>query len=159
MKNKIFIKVIFAVLFVSTALISCKCDDDDGVNPSPDVYVVGYEYNRNNDRFVAKLWKNGIIQNLTDGTNSANANSVYVSNNDVYVAGENGNKAVLWKNGIAQNLTDGTNDAEAYSVYVYNNDVYVAGTDSGKAVLWKNGVARNLTNGTNSGEAYCVLVK
>jgi hypothetical protein len=48
-----------------------------------DVYVAGYAYNinPNNNNIVdrvAKLWKNGVLQNLTDGTRSAIARSVFV---------------------------------------------------------------------------------
>src|SRR5690606_40993789 len=45
-----------------------------------ETYVVGYEGNGSNE--VAKLWKNGVAQNLTDGSNNAVAKSVYVSGKD-----------------------------------------------------------------------------
>ena len=106
--------------------------------------MAGYEYNEQYS--VAKLWINGIAQNLTDGTRNAEANSVYVSGNDVYVAGYDGDVPNLWKNGIAQIL-----NVAANSVFVSGNDVYVAGNNDGYvATLWKNGVAQNLTNGTYS---------
>jgi sulfur transfer complex TusBCD TusB component (DsrH family) len=110
------------------------------------------------------LWKNGVVQNLTDGKKGADVKSIFVSGNDVYAVGNipSGKKlsknidgkeykynalyAVLWKNGVAQNLTDGEEQAYATSVYVSGNDVYVAGRDHG-VVLWKNGVAQKLTNG------------
>ena len=38
-----------------------------------DVYVAGVE------RGVATLWKNGVEQNLTDGTSATNAYSVFVT--------------------------------------------------------------------------------
>jgi hypothetical protein len=41
------------------------------------VYVAGCERN-DNDKTVAKLWKNGTAQSLYDGTNDAYANSVFV---------------------------------------------------------------------------------
>jgi hypothetical protein len=51
------------------------------------VYVAGDVKNENNKR-VAKVWKNGEeLYSLTNGTQSANSNSIYVAGNDVYVAG------------------------------------------------------------------------
>jgi len=117
-----------------------------------DVYVAGY------DGHFAKLWKNGIAQNLNDGPFNAEAYSVYVSGSDVYVAGvENsiiGYVAKLWKNGVSQNLTDKPRTS-ANSVYVSGNDVYVAGYEYNAdgfvfGVVWKNGIAQNLTAETQT---------
>ena len=118
---------------------------------------------------VATVWKNGVAQYLTDGTNNAWAGSVYVSGSDVFVAGWERNQqgifvAKLWKNGDTKNLTDGRYEAGANSVYVSDNDVYVAGYEintKGMSVakLWKNGVAQNLTDGaTLHGWAFSVYV-
>ena len=118
----------------------------------PDVYVAGYE------NLIAKLWKNGVSQILADGRYSPcpniydvnlEAHSVYVSGDDVYVAGSEYSKlkaaiAILWKNGEPQNLTDGELPAKAMSVYVSGDDVYVAGTK-----LWKNGIVQTLPDGTD----------
>ncbi|HOZ13372.1 MAG TPA: hypothetical protein PK784_01165 [Tenuifilaceae bacterium] len=70
-----------------------------------DVYVAGAGFKNGN--WVAKLCKNGIEQILTDGTNEASANSVYVLNNDVYVVGyEDGIGIRLWKNGAIQDFSN-----------------------------------------------------
>ena len=137
-----------------------------------DVYIVGSE-DMNINTFsnsIAKLWKNGTAQNLTDKTNFTGwANSVFVSAGNVYVAGNDrgsifsGNfdgfknsSATLWKNGVVQyHLTNGTNWELASSVFVSGNDVYVAGEDNGNAKLWKNRTAQNLGNGS----ALSVFVK
>jgi hypothetical protein len=135
------------------------------------VYVVGWEENEQSANNygnikVAKLWKNGVVQNLTDGSKSAECSSVFIDANDVYVVGyESKDKsdyfaggsivAKFWKNGIEQSLSDGTDKAWARSVYVLNNDVYVAGFDGHDAILWKNGVAQKISKGT----AECVFVK
>jgi hypothetical protein len=42
------------------------------VSDSGDVYVVGHDGN------VAKLWKNGVATDLSNGTNVARAHSVFV---------------------------------------------------------------------------------
>ncbi|MDR1895697.1 MAG: Ig-like domain-containing protein, partial [Prevotellaceae bacterium] len=124
---------------------------------TPDVYVAGYALGERVGEHVIKntalrLWKNGVIQPMFDDTKNAWANSVFVSDNDVYVAGYEMNAndtmvATLWKNGVAQPLTDGTNHAEAYSVYVSGNDVYVVGDIAFVATLWINGVAQTLVDG------------
>ena len=83
-----------------------------------DVYIAGFENNGTKD--VAKIWKNGVVTALTDGTNDAAAISVFVLGTDVYVSGweSNGTKKIakIWKNGIATVLTNGTNDAQANSI-------------------------------------------
>lgn len=95
------------------------------------------------------------------------ARSIFVSENDVYVAGFMRDKgryiATLWKNGTTQKLTDGYEDAKAHSVFVSNNDVYVAGIEGSDyyrsvAVLWKNGIPQNLTDGNHKAEAHSVFV-
>jgi len=43
-----------------------------------DVYVVGYEQDRQTMRPTAKFWKNGIKQNLKLGSNHAEAVCVFV---------------------------------------------------------------------------------
>lgn len=129
------------------------------------MYVAGVEYNGTTN--VAKLWKNGVAQNLTDGTMYAYAYSVFVEGNDVYVAGFEDNSsnvyvAKVWKNGTAQDLTNGTNYAIARSVYVSNGDVYVVGREETAttyvATLWKNGIPQVLSDGTNNAVAYSVFI-
>ena len=119
-----------------------------------DVYVVGnIQYDMGG--YVATLWKNGIVQKLGAGE----ANSVFVSGSDVYVAGSYASEpgvhsmAILWKNGIAQNLSEGTSWAEANSICVSGSDVYVAGSvrnvqGNVVATIWKNGVAQKLADGS-----------
>ncbi|HJS56147.1 MAG TPA: hypothetical protein VJ765_16460, partial [Chitinophagaceae bacterium] len=73
--------------------------------------MAGHERNASG-KIVAKLWKNGVSQNLSNGQYDAVARSVFVFGTDVYVAGweinTSGNSvAKLWKNGVAQNLSDG----------------------------------------------------
>ena len=131
-----------------------------------DIYVVGYE--RIPDpldydylimpNLIAKLWKNGVEQNLSDGTGYDIAYSVYVLGNDVYVAG-GFHTAKLWKNGIVQNLPNGT---EAFSVYVAGGNVYVAGKNYSQyndiAKLWKNGKVQGLSEETYETSASSVYV-
>ena len=139
-----------------TANITQKATNRDGTPYEPDkqgpaqkgdVYVVGYEENAQGYP-VAKIWKNGVAQDLSNASYVAAARSVFVSNGNVYVAGEylnmqDGTYSNLWKNGVAQNL----GDFMGYSVYVSGSDVYVAGNDGNVAIVSKNGVVQNLTEG------------
>jgi len=134
-----------------------------------DVYVVGYESDLSTDPYqkstgaFAALWKNGVRQRLGNNNRSA-ASYVFVSGNDVYVAGYEGDSttslAVLWKNGVRQQLSAGNNvRSYANSVYVSGSNVYVVGREAGenpagpgqnpvawmRAVLWKNGVRQQLS--------------
>ncbi|MDR1415599.1 MAG: hypothetical protein LBI96_07295 [Odoribacteraceae bacterium] len=122
--------------------------------PSPatgepvDVYVAGHFADALGAYTGAVLWKNGVATPLAGGTV---AYSVFVSGDDVYVAGAERvpglpGVATLWKNGVATALTDGTRDAGACSVFVSGGDVHVAGTENNAdgnpvATVWKNGTA------------------
>ncbi|MEZ4809961.1 MAG: Ig-like domain-containing protein [Allomuricauda sp.] len=128
-----------------------------------DVYVAG-QYLTQNSPYIATVWKNGIANDLGDGTTSTHAQSIFVSDGDVYVAGYeilNGiYTAKLWKNGVASDLSsNGSDFAYVASVSVYGTDVYVAGytTENGLDIarLWKNGVPINL----GAGHATSVFVK
>ena len=85
-----------------------------------DIYVSGSEGDAMSP-YVAKLWKNGTAQDLSDGSNDAYGMSVFVSG-DVYVAGYvyNGTTgiATLWKNGVPQYLSDSSNYANAFSLFI-----------------------------------------
>ena len=113
-----------------------------------DVYVAGFELplepvscgtcvQIRSGFAIAVLWKNGQLQYLTDGVHNAWATSVFVSGNDVYVAGFEGTSARLWKNEVVQNLENETSGGPfniVNSVFVSGKDVYAAGNK-----VWKNG--------------------
>ncbi len=75
-----------------------------------DVYVAGIGIASTNVQ-VARLWKNGVLQELEGATAGSSANDVVVVGNDVYVAGHisgrgpTGQQAVLWVNGKLKKLT------------------------------------------------------
>lgn len=128
-----------------------------------DVYVAGQVKNTATNKWMAVLWKNGTLSNLTDGTAPfAAANAVFISGADIYVAGtiqqpSFTNNAVYWKNGALVTLSTGTIAADVSNVNgmsVSGADVYVAGTilknTGGYAVaIWKNGVIFQVSSGSS----------
>ena len=123
------------LLCITFTLTSCQKDHPPifkhGGSGETHVYVAGYESNGTNN--VAKCWIDGHEIKLSDGTSNAKANSIFVSGNDVYIAGSD-NGAVYWKNNTEIRLS-GSN---ASSIFVSGNDVYVGGSDS-TGLYWKNG--------------------
>ncbi len=114
------------------------------------------------------FWKNGNPISLGTSSVIAFPHSIYVSGNDVYVAGSLANigpseLAAVWKNGVATHLTDGAHQAWALSVVVSGNDVYVGGFETNAnhvlvAMIWKNGVGIPLTDGTHTARVNSVFI-
>jgi len=109
------------------------------------VYVAGTEIDPDTFINMARLWVNGQVVELEGGDDFGGANSVFVDNGSVYVAGNLSNEAVYWKDGVLTYLEFDNNNptAKARDIFVSNGHVYVAGTYSDgnitKAVLWKDG--------------------
>jgi hypothetical protein len=122
-----------------------------------DVYAGGVELAGGN--WVAKTWKNGVATTLSDGTDNAGVQSIYVAGSDVYAVGNDKNKAMIWKNGIGTLLPNGNS---ANGVYVSGADVYVCGNSQATwnapsyAVFWKNNVFTDLTNRTGLSNANAI---
>lgn len=76
-------KIIQIILISIVAFfVSCSKDESEGTSSSSlkDIYICGDEYN--GTKYVAKLWKNGIATNLSDGTKNCFANAVTVVGED-----------------------------------------------------------------------------
>lgn len=77
------------IVIVGTTLFSSCSKSSDSKNSASNkasVYIAGYVSNGMNE--IAALWKDGVVTRLTDGSQDASASSVFVSGNDVYVAGQ-----------------------------------------------------------------------
>ncbi len=142
-----------------------------------DVYVAGYELTSDSVG-IAVYWKNGDLVNLTPITppyptppvppvntigsyhlfDYAEAFSIYVSGNDVYVSGyDQFFKAAYWKNGVKTQLSDEYQISNANSIFVSGNDVYTAGWLNDSAVYWKN-TTINYLQDPMPAQAYSVYV-
>ena len=126
--KKTLIIILSLILFNSC----CKEGDDTYPHQKLNIRIAGFE--NNGLKSVATVWENGIETNLSDGTQDAYLQSIFVDMDNIYIVGfeNNGTKNVakIWKNGIATNLSDGTQNASAKSVFVKNNDVYIAGIEN-----------------------------
>jgi|SRR5690554_2366744 len=125
-----------------------------------DVYISGFDNDATSSN-IAQIWEDdGTKHNLTNGTNSASANDVFVYNGDVYAAGieSTGTKAraKYWKNGTAHTLTNGNEHAFGNAIFVYDDDVYVGGKEHNGnnfvAKIWKNGSEQILSDGSKNVE-------
>jgi hypothetical protein len=150
------------------------------IGPNTTIYIAGYANPAANPPTgvnVAEIWKlasgspTATVTALPtpSGMTSAQANSIAVSGNDVYVAGYAGNSAgdvaVLWVNGAATILPSGMTISEAGPIAVSGGNVYVTGFEENTAgettaVLWVNGVATTLAppNGMAYAGAFDIAV-
>lgn len=135
------------------------------------IFVTGYHdvYNISGDIRTPKTWvKTGgsYVETVLPFIpfTGQEANGIFASGPDVYVAGRDNNVATIWKNGVATGLSPlpvppNYYQSSAYSVFVSGTDVYAAGfSESGAATIWKNGIATLLTSNTNNARAHSVFV-
>lgn|GEM_PF-965489 len=138
---------------ITVSSISCKSDPGsvlkDGHSEKPIVLVAGYS-GANGTNHIAKYWADGQETTLSNGSNDAYANSIFVNGSDIYIAGTNA-VPVYWQNNTETKLSIKSTYGAANSVCVSGNNVYIAGNDSSKAVFWKDGAETFLDNVTDSG--------
>lgn len=137
-----------------------------------DVYIAG-NYRMDEGALTPSVkpvyWKNGTIQELQTAPNVpyADTRAIYVSDGDVYVAGQANvpnqtTTATVWKNGIAHPVTNGENYAGLEDIFVVGNDVYVVGYETHERInvakYWKNGHAVTLSDGRFQSYAMSIYV-
>lgn len=109
----------------------------------------------------AQCWKNG--QLIFRESELSNAMSIFIHQNDIYMAGYFDNvaapnsNACYWKNGQRVNLTGVK--AIALSVFVADTHVYVSGVMDNQAVYWKDGELIVLTTPGPYSAAYSIFVQ
>jgi hypothetical protein len=120
------------------------------------IYIAGHLYTSQTS--TACYWKNGERVNLTDGSGTAVARSVFVTDKYVYVAGMVNDQAVYWKDGEPIALTTSGTYSMANSIFVQGTDVHVGGYQNGYPAYWKNGVRQNIANQNLRGQIQFVVV-
>jgi hypothetical protein len=136
------------IFILAVTLLGCRKDNNPPIidnSSNTKVFLAGALYNGKKN--VATLWKNNISADFSDGVYNAYPTGMYVSDNDVYVAGSEAKGrgglfevATIWKNGTAIYLSDTNNTSHAYA-----NAVFVSGFLQNRATVWKNGVTTKLT--------------
>jgi len=123
----------------SSSLRPSKTDTTKVNKPGTDVYVTG-NVTASNSNFVATVWKNGVAITLGDSSVNSYANSIAVSDTNVYIIGSVDGVTKLWKNGVATTLSGAI---QANAVTVSGGNVYVAGgtyiNNVYYGTYWKNG--------------------
>jgi hypothetical protein len=135
------------------------------------VYICGYETNGEGN-LVAKYWKDGEEVVLSNGTTDAVARAIWVSGNDVYLAGsrkisDSGSLSipVYWKNGVEYALsTNATPLSTATDIFVDGANVYVVGFEKNDdgihvAKLYGPGGTLDLSDGIADAKAEGVFVE
>ena len=112
------------------------------------VYVAG-RHQKTKGNWVACIWKNGKVMDVTDGSNMARLYDICVLGNDIYVAGyeindEIGTQGKYWKNGKPTLLENkNAENIVPNQISVLGSDIYVVGTGFGgegqTVQYWKNG--------------------
>ncbi|CAM1346265.1 hypothetical protein [Tenacibaculum crassostreae] len=148
------------ILLLNVVYYSCSKDSSSTIEEKETTIFAMYN-DFENSLGAIKLWKNGNITNVTNGTSDAYGSAMHVSNSDVYIVGDQDNSSTdnrdqkLWKNGVEVSLADVTPGVTFLKDVSYsNNTLYLLGYDiinnKNRIKLWKNGVASYVTDGTTN---------
>jgi hypothetical protein len=102
--------------------------------------------------YKAKMWKNGVVTDLTDGIYPAEAKAITVIGDDEYVAGFDYyyEEVVLWKNGVKSVVAKGNPATyDDLDFVIVGNNIYMCGALGNRAYYWKNGVQTKLSDSSS----------
>ncbi|MDJ1494403.1 hypothetical protein QNI19_15775 [Cytophagaceae bacterium DM2B3-1] len=171
-------KACFKVLLLVTLFISISCKKDE-VEKEHKVHVLGIVYELSpSDPYVTSTriayWMNGVVDTISDLRFKVLPNSMYVSDDDVYVTGLGDINNVYWKNGSPVYLKSDIEDGYVHtsSVFVSDKDVYVAGyvrvlsqipgdplgSYRDIPMYWKNGIQYQLPTSTGNASTTSIYV-
>lgn len=120
-----------------------------------DVYASGYLIE--DGAKVPVFWKNTTAVNL-QATGGTVTTKIYVSGDDIYVAGNDNGEAVYWKNGTRVGLGQ---TMQISDIAVVNGDIHIVGNSTTNAPLYgKNGnfTSLALTSGATTGKANSIFI-
>ncbi len=129
--------------------------EDNRIN---DLYIVGFYNNAGN---YSCYWKNGDLFDLPSIPSSV-ANSIFIINENIFIAGDNGPNYGYWDNNnnftILQPVPGPGSAQAANSIYIYGKDIYIAGSAAGgpHAVYWKNNQPVELNLGISNANSICI---
>lgn len=117
------------------------------------VYVGGRHWSNDAVDYVATVWRNGTVTELS--TTYGRVFDMKFADGNLHMIGNASNNLtgaflpMYWVNdGVTTPFSDASVRLKA--IDVFNQDVYILGRKSGIATLWINGEATALTNETNS---------
>lgn len=119
-----------------------------------DIYLGGVGLDAGSSNYKVKLWKNGTVSNITNGTQTdSRIYDMTINGTDVYLAGYEADAttqnriAKYWKNGTGVALPGNANDlSEIHRIVVQGSNVYCSGMINSKPTTWKNAIASPLNN-------------
>lgn len=104
----------------------------------------------NGSKSKLKLWKNGVITEITQGiATDAFCSDMIIDKSDVYIAGSETldsleiRVAKYWKNGSPVSFEQ---SAEIKRIVKFNNEIYCSGVSGGLPCYWNNGEITTLGN-------------
>lgn len=114
------------------------------------VYIAGHQYNSTTGKFAATLWLNNSPSFLSNTSEDALANDVFIDGSDVFVLGISDGLVKYWRNGVSTVISSAIYQDEGTSILVKDSDIYITGYRDNIATYWKNGNLMQFSMPANS---------